>query len=91
MRKLSLVITVIGISTFVLSSARAQDPGFSLHASAGLPKEIILDASIRQRYENADWFRPPAGPTGSKDESYGYGDTKAQLRLSFPTVDAALD
>jgi hypothetical protein len=80
---ISVVTLAIAICSIALNSAVAQESGFSLHDSAGLPKEVILDASIRQRYENADWFRPPAGPTGSKDESYGYGDTKAQLGIGY--------
>jgi len=80
MKRLKLAFAIVGMGAVTLSTALAEDPNFSLHDTMGLPKEIILDANLRQRYEHAQWFRPALG---DKDNNYGYGDTKAQLGVGY--------
>lgn len=74
------LIASLGGILAVAGAPLADDQPFSMHNSLELPKEVIFDATVRQRYEYADWFKPSIG---SKDESYGYGDTKVQLGIGY--------
>ena len=88
LKNIRLATCTVAVYTLLLAfpvASRSEDKAvekpFTLHNALDLPKEVILDATLRERYEFTDWFGPPTDAS----HSYSYGDTKAQLGVGYQT------